>query len=362
MARSSSAGAVVQSDAKIAVTPMQLARLLSSCISAREPVLIVGAPGLGKTQVAKQAAEAAKSDLIIAHPVVDSPIDYKGIPFVPKDGKAEFMPYGFLRAMMEAKQLMVVVLDDLGQAPPAVQAACMQLLLERSINGKKISDYVTFIACTNRKEDKAGVNGVLEPVKSRFITIVELVADLDSWVAWFLGTKLPTVVAAFIRTCPNYLHDFKPTSDMTNSPCPRTLENLAKLVAMKLPADIRFPAYAGAVGKACATEFIAFEAMADKMVDPSVIIMNPDTSPIPDTPDGVWATCMGLAHYAHEDNLDNIYAYGKRLPPDFLATMMEDILRHDSEAARKAGLASGHLQRHPAFLDFYSKSHQKHIA
>jgi hypothetical protein len=71
---------------------------------------------------------------------------------------------------------------------------------------------------------------------------------------------------------------------------------------------------------------------------------------------------MGLAHYAHEDNLDNIYAYGKRLPPDFLATMMEDILRHDSEAARKAGLASGHLQRHPAFLDFYSKSHQKHIA
>jgi hypothetical protein len=170
------------------------------------------------------------------------------------------------------------------------------------------------------------------------------------------------VVAAFVRSNPNYLHDFKPTSDMTNSPCPRTLEKLAKLVAMKLPVDLRFPAYAGAVGKACATEFMAFEAMADKMVDPAVIIMNPDTSPIPDTPDGIWATCMGLAHYAHEDNLDNIYAYGKRLPPDFLCTMMEDIRHTDDKNARKLGKASGDLQRHRAFLDFFSTTHRKHIS
>ena len=39
------------------------------------------------------------------------------------------------------------------------------------------SDQVTFIACTNRKTDMAGVTGILEPVKSRFISISELTRD-----------------------------------------------------------------------------------------------------------------------------------------------------------------------------------------
>ena len=66
-------------------------------------------------------------------------------------------------------------LDDLGQAPMSVQAAAMQLILARRINGFKISDKVIFMAATNRREDKAGVTGILEPVKSRFAWIVELV-------------------------------------------------------------------------------------------------------------------------------------------------------------------------------------------
>ncbi len=43
----------------------------------------------------------------------------------------------------------VCLLDDLGQAPPAVQAAAMQLLLARRVNGHAVSDHVTFLAATN---------------------------------------------------------------------------------------------------------------------------------------------------------------------------------------------------------------------
>ena len=91
------------------------------------------------------------------------------MPFV-TDGQAEFLPFGDLRALIQADKDTVFFLDDLGQAPPTVQAAAMQLILARRINGHHVSDSVTFIAATNRKQDKAGVSGILEPVKSRFAT------------------------------------------------------------------------------------------------------------------------------------------------------------------------------------------------
>jgi hypothetical protein len=40
---------------------------------------------------------------------------------------------------------------------------------------------------------------------------------------------------------------------------------------------------------------------------------------------------------------------------------MEDIHRTDDENARKLGKVSGGLQRHRAFLYFFSASHRKHI-
>ena len=332
------------------VTPAQLATLLSYAIKAHEPVLVTSAPGVGKSAISYQASIKAEADFMVAHPVVDSPIDYKGIPFVFQNGTADFIPYGFLKAMMEAKKLTVVLLDDLGQAPPAVQAACMQLLLERAINGHRISDNIVFIACTNRKQDKAGVSGILEPVKSRFCTIVELVPDLNSFIKWYLSTDLPITPASFARFRPDYLHDFKATSDMTNSPCPRTLEKLARLVQMNLPSDLRFAAYSGAVGKACATEYLAFEEMADKMVDPSVIIMRPADSQVPTSPDGLYATCLGVAAQAHEDNIDAIDIYGRRLPADFRAMLMDDIIRKDES-----------LVRTKVFQKFFSENHAKHL-
>src|SRR5688572_28860406 len=155
------------------MTPSQLEGFLAFCFTNRLPVLIKGKPGIGKSDITEQAAIAANCKLIISHPVVSDPTDYKGLPFA-MNGEAHFLPYSDLKKLIDAKEPTVFFLDDLGQAPAAVQAACMQLILARQLNGHKISDFVTFLAATNRKEDKAAVSGLLEPVKSRFASIVEL--------------------------------------------------------------------------------------------------------------------------------------------------------------------------------------------
>ena len=134
----------------------QLAESLKFAFLNNLNILIVGSPGIGKTDTVDQICKELNYDLIISHPVVSDPTDYKGFPFV-IDNKADFIPFGDLRQLIEAKKETVYFLDDLGQSPASVQAACMQLLLSRQINGHKISEKIRFVAATNRREDKAGV-------------------------------------------------------------------------------------------------------------------------------------------------------------------------------------------------------------
>jgi hypothetical protein len=134
------------------------------------------------------------------------------------DGKAEFLPFGNLRKLLNATVPTLFFLDDLGQAPQGVQAAAMQLLLAREINGQKISDYVSFAAATNRKEDRAGVSGILEPVKSRFVTIINVETNADDWLRWARRNGLPEELLMLIKWRPELLEKFKATADMTNSP------------------------------------------------------------------------------------------------------------------------------------------------
>ena len=113
-------------------------------------MLITGAPGTGKSDIVDQATREAGAELIISHPVTSDPTDFKGLGAL-VDGEAKFLPFDQLKDLITATRPTVFFLDDLGQAPPAVQAAAMQLILARRVNGHKVSDAVTFIAATNRK-------------------------------------------------------------------------------------------------------------------------------------------------------------------------------------------------------------------
>ena len=167
------------------VTPKQLTALLAAMIPARLPLLITGAPGVGKSDIIAQATAQSQADLLISHPAVADPTDAKGLPW-PKAGENEatFLPFGELASAIKATKPTVWLLDDLGQATPAVQASFMQLILARRVNGHILPDHVTFVAATNRRSDRAGVAGILEPVKSRFACIVELEPTIDDWSQW----------------------------------------------------------------------------------------------------------------------------------------------------------------------------------
>jgi hypothetical protein len=324
----------------LTVKPSQLHAILTQAIPARLPVLITGAPGIGKTDCEARACAEVGADNITMHPVVKDPTDFKGMPWV-TEGGAAFIPFGDLQQLMQASRPTVCFLDDLGQATPAVQAAAMQLILGRQIDGHRIADSVVFMAASNRRGDRAGVNGLLEPVKSRFSTIVELVPDLNEWGAWAVSAGVASEVIAFLRFRPPLFCDFKPTADLTNSPCPRTWHHVSRWLARDLSEETRFSVIQGAVGEGAATEFVAFLRIWEQMVSPDLVLTAPDTAPIPTEPSALYAVSVAIATRVQKESMSRYCRYLERLcrqdHSEFAAVSLQTATARDASLSNTAG-------------------------
>lgn len=317
------------------VTPAQLTELLSLYVPKRLPVLITGRPGIGKSDIVEQTAKATDHELLISHPVVEDPTDSKGLPFPSADGAtAKFLPFGDLERAMTARRPLIWFLDDLGQASPAVQAAKMQLLLARRVGEHVLPPQVTFLAATNRRTDNAGVSGILDPVISRFATVVELEPSIDGWTQWAVRENIPPALIAFLRFRPDLLSVQKTSRDIENTPSPRSWGFVAKTMDV-VPKHLEHISYAGSVGEGAATELVGFLQIYRELPQPDAILLAPDTAMIPTMPAALFAIAAALAARATESNFDRIVRYAERLAAEghreFVALLVRDSVERNPQ-------------------------------
>lgn len=316
--------------------PSAAIELITHSVKNNFSVMLEGSPGIGKTAIMYQVAEALGVDMMISHPVLDSPIDYKGLPSV-ADGVAKFLPYSHLDRAINTEDKLIWFLDDVGQAPPAVQAALMQVLWGGVINGKTISEHVTFVAATNRKTDKAGVTGILEPVKSRFRTIVLLEPDLDDWCQWALLNGMPTDLVAFIRFRPQFLLEFEPTTDMTNSASPRTIANVGSWVNSGVKKSLELEVFRGAAGEKFATEYMGFRRIFHELPSPDYVLTNPEKYDVPREPSTLYALAGALAARADVGNVERFLKAVGRMPKEFEVASVRDAAVSNNKLATTRG-------------------------
>ena len=313
----------------LTLTPKQLIAHLLIAIPAKIKTLIKGKPGICKSAVVEQVIAQLKWELVMSHPSVADPTDYKGMPGIVK-GEAQFLPFGDMQKLIKAKVPTVCFIDDLGQAPHSVQAALMQPLHARCLNGHKISEHVVFVGATNDTSHRAGVNSILEPVKSRWDTIVELEANLDDWSTWAFGSGVPPEVIAFLRFRPDLLCKFEATRELTNSPNPRTWEALGKNVKAGL---VSLPVLAGAVGEAAAGEFLGFLRVYKNLPTIDQILHDPQTAPVPTEPSALYAVTAALVRKFTKPNANRCFIYAARLPKERESVLIRDALRVCPELA-----------------------------
>ena len=330
--------------------PSTATQIVEKMVLNYRPVLLVGMPGIGKTSIVDQVKEKTESDMLTTHPVVNDPTDGKGFPCV-INGKALFLPFGDLRyALNYTGKRLIWFLDDLGQARPAVQAAYMQLLLARRINGHKLPNSVVFIAATNRKEDKAGVSGILEPVKSRFHMIIEVDPDVESFISWGLATRrIRKEVIACLRLFPELLvsppsREIKPTAN------PRVWEFASQILDANFAPALVYDSLVSCIGEEAGSQLYGMITIFKNLPSVNSIIKAPGTVEFPTNPSSLYALCTVLAKFLEKkpEKVDQILEFTGRLPGDFSVCLIRDSLAlrpelADTEAFQKWSAANINL-------------------
>jgi ATPase family associated with various cellular activities (AAA) len=307
----------------------ELYKVLPNAIQSNMNILLIGAPGVGKSDVIAEIVNKIGYEFMILHPVVSNPVDFKGLPVsgvVNGELTADFIPYGDLNKMMKATKELVVLLDDLGQAPASVQASIMQLVLAREVNGKKISDKVRFIAATNDKNQNAGVSGLITPLLSRFAGIFKIEVDSESWIEWALKNNMPNELIAYIHAKPQMLSTFNAANkSIENFACPRTIANLGKWMNLGV---INHEVWSGAVGEVFATEFMAFYKICTSIAKlPAEIIANPASAEIPSRPDILYFVLTALANKSKDESVfAKVMIYLNRIPKEYEAFTVKNIV------------------------------------
>lgn len=277
----------------------------------RLPMLLTGAPGVGKSSAVRTAADELGIALIDVRASQTDPVDWRGIPSI-IGGKTKWCVPDFLPTDGSG----ILFLDELTAAPMAVQVALYQLILDRRIGDYTLPDGWYVMGAGNRVEDRAAAGRMSTALNNRLVHI-EQTADVDGWLEWYWQTGLPEEVAFFIGFRRELLFRFDPASREAAFPTPRSWEAAAKLYARGLSTTLELPLIAGAIGTGAAAEFLAFCRIYRELPSLDGILMDPERAIVPDEPSARAAVVSGLSKKASPASIGSVMKYLARLPKEY---------------------------------------------
>lgn len=317
--------------------PKQIVSALHTLISIQQPVFLWGAPGVGKSQVVAQVAADRGLILRDIRAVLLDPVDLRGLPRISSEGTAVWCPPSFLPKEGD-KSRGVLFLDELNTAPPLVQAACYQLVLDRAIGEYRLPDGWTIIAAGNRDKDRAVTHRMPTALANRMVHL-GFDAVLEDWLDWARDAGIRSEVRAFLRFRPRFLHVLDPTSADKAFPSPRSWEFVSRILDAEPDHEVEYELFKGTVGKSAAAEFVGYLKIWRELPDVDEVLADPTHADVPAEPAAMYALCEALGYVAGKDNMDALTEYALRVPPEFGVLLMRDAISHEPELAKSRAFA-----------------------
>lgn len=158
----------------------------------------------------------------------------------------------------------LLALEEFNSAPPSVQAASYQLILDRRLGDYEVPDGVYMLAMGNRDTDKGVTFKMPTPIMNRFIHI-EMKVDADDWIVWALNEMIDSQVVGFISAFKDQLNKFDAGTAARGFQTPRSwhfVADILKKTGDSLPDTILQALVVGAVGDAAGVQFMQFRKIA----------------------------------------------------------------------------------------------------
>jgi hypothetical protein len=253
------------------VGPKSAKRSINRAIKMRRPVFLWGPPGIGKSDIVKQIGDDAGREVIDVRLALWEPTDIKGIPYYNADmGTMTWAPPAELPTNSDSTA--IIFLDELNSAPPAVQAAAYQLILNRRVGTYKLPAGVDIVAAGNRDGDRGVTYRMPAPLANRFVHL-EAKVDFDDWQDWATLNKVHPEVVGYVGFAKQDLYDYDPKSSSKAFATPRSWSFVSDLLGDDdCDTDTLHNLIAGAVGDGLATKFMAHRKVAGRMPKASDIL------------------------------------------------------------------------------------------
>ncbi|MBQ7650831.1 MAG: hypothetical protein IJS15_07720 [Victivallales bacterium] len=362
------------------VTGAELAHLLKMNLMALErdprqakllpPMMVWGAPGLGKSSILQQAAEDLGIGFIDVRLAQREPVDIRGLPVPGDDGVKWLVSSDWPR---DPASRGIILFDEITAADRSLQVAAYEFILDRRLGELyRVPDGWYICAAGNRTEDRAVAATMSSALANRFMH-VELGEDVESWIAWARMHDIRPEVMGFIRFRPETLFRQKNENLERGWPTPRAWERVSRMLdVMQGESEglIRKMVY-GLVGNRAGVEFMesfkttqSFADVLSMMTDPNVPVK------IPERADARYALVSAMSYFLWRGKspteekrlMDGFYRIAMKLSSDFASMAMIDAISGkdgpDPERRDKLFL-------HPAYKDWatkHGKELNKHIS
>jgi MoxR-like ATPase len=299
------------------MTPSELKTYLIRLVERenRLSLMIWGPPGIGKSSIVAQVAQARGLDFIDLRLSQLAPTDLRGLP-VPENGLARWYPPEFLPRAGSG----ILFLDELNMAPPALQGIAQQLVLDRRVGAYTVPDGWFIWAAGNRKEDRAAIFEMPSPLANRFLHL-EVLPDFEAFKDYALLRSFDERLLAFLSFRPTLLH--KQDAHAPAWPSPRSWEMANRL----LRDDLEI---APAVGSGAASEFQTYIGLYASLPDMAPILEGRGAGiSFPEEPSARYALSIGLTIRAQNvEQLHNAFAWlVERAAPEWVQLFAADVVR-----------------------------------
>ena len=209
--------------------PSQLLRALPIMQAVNLPIMLWGSPGIGKSDLVREFAIMGKRKVFDERLALLDPTDLRGIPyFDPETKTAKWGLPSMLPTLADGSTILF--LDEINAAPPSIQAAAYQLVLDRRVGDYYLPDDCFIIAAGNLETDKAVTHSMPSPLLNRF-THITLEVSTDDWIKWAMQNNIHADIVGYLEYQKGDLHQFDSRNmNERGFPTPRSWAKSSKIL------------------------------------------------------------------------------------------------------------------------------------